>query len=137
MKRLQLFTVALALATIWMTAGGQAFGCPFCSAVSQTLRQEMATMDAVAIAESTRDSIRDEVTGSVSFKVVSVLKGESLVKAGETVKAVYYGSVEPGRRFMLSGADPTKSNGPVCRSLKSARNTCRTSPSCPTIRWSD
>ncbi len=63
-------------------------------------------MDAVAIAEATNESTRDEVTGQVQFKVVAVLKGNDLVKADEMVTAVYYGSVEPGRRFMLSGADP-------------------------------
>jgi len=84
-----------------------AFGCPFCSAVSQTLRQEMGVMDAIAIAEATGASVRDELTGQVKLKVVSVLKGDSLVKPGEIVSVVYYGTVEPGRRFMLSGADPT------------------------------
>jgi hypothetical protein len=84
----------------------QALACPFCSAVSQTLRQEMAVMDAIAIAEATSESVRDETTGKVKLKVISVLKGEKLVKPDEIVTAVYYGAVEPGRRFMLSGADP-------------------------------
>jgi hypothetical protein len=88
------------------TPANQALACPFCSAVSQTLRQEMAVMDAIAIAEATSESVRDETTGKVRLKVVSVLKGDSLVKPEETVTAVYYGTVEPGRRFMLSGADP-------------------------------
>jgi len=66
----------------------------------------MATMDAIAIAEATSDSLRDEETGQVTFKVISVLKGDSLVKVGEGVTAAYYGAVQPGRRFMLSGADP-------------------------------
>lgn len=83
-----------------------ASACPFCSAVSQTLRQEMAVMDAIAIAEATSESIRDETTGKVQLKVISVLKGDALVKPDQMVTAVYYGTVEPGRRFMLSGADP-------------------------------
>lgn len=85
----------------------RADACPFCSAVSQTLRQEMGVMDAIAIAEATADSVRDELTGQVKLKVLSVLKGEALVKPGEVISVVYYGSVEPGRRFMISGADPT------------------------------
>jgi hypothetical protein len=82
------------------------FACPFCSAVSQTLRQEMGVMDAIAIAEATPESIRDELTGQVSLKIITVLKGESLVMPGSTIRAVYYGEVTAGRRFMVSGADP-------------------------------
>ena len=66
----------------------------------------MGVMDAVAIAEATAESIRDEATGQVKLKVVSVLKGDTLVKPDEIITAVYYGEVEAGRRFMLSGADP-------------------------------
>ncbi len=108
MIRPLLISAAIATVALGLAPLRPAQACPFCSAVSQTLRQEMGTMDAVAVAESTKDSIRDELTGLVAFKVISVLKGDSLVKAGETVKAVYYGSVEPGRRFMLSGADPNQ-----------------------------
>ena len=63
-------------------------------------------MDAIAIAEATAESERDSVTGEVKLKVVSVLKGEDLVKPGQTVEVVYYGAVDSGRRFMISGADP-------------------------------
>ncbi len=82
-----------------------AVACPFCAAVSQTIRQEMEVMDAVLIAEATEKSVRDEQTGAVSFKVAKVLKGSDLVKDAE-VTAVYYGDLTPGRRFLLSGVDP-------------------------------
>ncbi|MEM6985543.1 MAG: hypothetical protein AAF499_03295, partial [Pseudomonadota bacterium] len=45
-------------------------------------------------------------TGMVKMKVEAVLKGESHVKVGQTVDATYYGKVEVGRRFLLSGVDP-------------------------------
>lgn len=82
-----------------------AVACPFCSAVSQTIRQEMEVMDAVLIAETTDKPVRNEETGAVTFKVVKVLKGADLVKDQE-VTAVYYGDLVPGRRFLLSGVDP-------------------------------
>lgn len=63
-------------------------------------------MDAIAIAEATAQSVRDSVTGQVTLKVLSVLKGESLVKPGESIQVVYYGAVDAGRKFMISGADP-------------------------------
>ncbi len=63
-------------------------------------------MDAVVIAEATAGSERDAESGEVSLKVVRVLKGEKLIAPGAIVQTVYYGSVEPGRRFMLSGVEP-------------------------------
>ena len=40
------------------------------------------------------------------MRIERVLKGGELVKQDQEVKAVYFGSVEAGRRFMLSGVDP-------------------------------
>ena len=40
------------------------------------------------------------------MKVEKVLKGDGLVREGQEVRAVYYGDVTVGRRFMLSGVDP-------------------------------
>ena len=64
-------------------------------------------MDAVVIASATQDDIaRDKTTGEVTMKIEKVLKGDSIVKSGDEVTAVYYGEVSAGRRFMLSGVDP-------------------------------
>lgn len=84
-----------------------AHGCPFCSAVSQTLRQEMEVMDAVVIASCTHgETVLNRSTGETTMRIEKVLKGDKLVSAGDEVTAVYYGEVEIGRRFMLSGVDP-------------------------------
>lgn len=81
--------------------------CPFCSAVSQTLRQEMETMDAVVIATALQsDATRDKDTGEILMKVEQILKGDDLISADTEVRAIYYGEVAVGRRFMLSGVDP-------------------------------
>lgn len=83
------------------------WACPFCNAVSQTLRQEMAAMDAVVIASATQSSLtRNADTGEVSMKIESILKGGTFVEVGGEVNAIYYGEVSIGRRFMLSGVDP-------------------------------
>lgn len=97
--------VVVVLATL-VFFGDIAKACPFCTAVSQTLRQEMASMDAVVIAEATSDSKRDEETGEVPLRVVKVLKGTDFIQPGAIVRSVYYGSVEVGRKFMLSGVEP-------------------------------
>lgn len=84
-----------------------ASACPFCNAVSQTLRQEMAAMDAVVIASATQSSLtRNADTGEVSMKIEAILKGDAFVTVGAEVNAIYYGEVSIGRRFMLSGVDP-------------------------------
>lgn len=64
-------------------------------------------MDAVVIAAATQsDQTRNKDTGEVMMKIEKVLKGSDLVKEGQEVRAVYYGDVSLGRRFMLSGVDP-------------------------------
>jgi len=64
-------------------------------------------MDAVVIATSLQnDMTRNKETGEVLMKVEAVLKGSDLIKVGQEVKAIYYGEVSIGRRFMLSGVDP-------------------------------
>lgn len=64
-------------------------------------------MDAVAIASSLQsDATRNADTGEVEMKIETVLKGDDLVEVGQSVKAVYFGDVAKGRRFLLSGADP-------------------------------
>lgn len=96
----------LSLLALLLTAS-PAIACPFCNAVSQTLRQEMAAMDAVVIATAVDgDQTRNQDTGQVRMKIERVLKGEELVETGQVVDAVYYGDVSSGRRFMLSGVDP-------------------------------
>jgi hypothetical protein len=100
--------LSVALAAIPLSSlTSSARACPFCSAVSQTLRQEMEVMDAVVIASCTHgETVLNRTTGETTMRVEKVLKGDTLVNAGDEVKAVYYGEVEIGRRFMLSGVDP-------------------------------
>ena len=64
-------------------------------------------MDAVVIATATQsDLTRNKETGEVMMKVEKVLKGSDLIEVGQVVRAIYYGEVSVGRRFMLSGVDP-------------------------------
>lgn len=104
-RNLSIFSAALVGSMAILTASS-ALACPFCSAVSQTLRQEIEMMDAVVIAEAIPGEERDADTGQVKLKVTRVLKGKEHAKPGETVVAVYYGNVTEGRKFMLSGVDP-------------------------------
>ncbi|TWU20466.1 hypothetical protein Pla52o_43440 [Novipirellula galeiformis] len=107
----RIFTTSLLVFAVGVSSfvGTKTLACPFCNAVSQTLRQEMAVMDAVVIATAVdRESARNEETGEVLMKIEKVLKGDTLVKVGQEVNAIYYGDVKAGRSFMLSGVDPPK-----------------------------
>ncbi|MCO8123612.1 hypothetical protein NHH03_17840 [Stieleria sp. TO1_6] len=95
---------------VWLLAGWMAVpaaACPFCESVQQTIRQQSLTMDAVVIASSLdSDLTKNLTTGVVKMKVEVVIKGGDHVKVGQTVDAIYYGKVDVGRRFLLSGVDP-------------------------------
>lgn len=99
-----------ALALLVLVAGvlpRPAVACPFCESVQQTIRQQSLTMDAVAIASCLDGELtRNLTTGVVKMKIEKVLKGGDHIKKGETVDAIYYGKVDVGRRFLLSGVDP-------------------------------
>jgi hypothetical protein len=104
-NRFALLAPSLALLSLTIIAPVSA--CPFCNAVSQTLRQEMEAMDAVVIGKALQsDATRNKETGEVLMLIEQVLKGKDLVTANQEVKAVYYGDVSEGRRFLLSGVDP-------------------------------
>ena len=100
-------TASLALLAALVVIPSTATACPFCNAVSQTLRQEMGAMDAVVIATALQsDAQRDKESGEVLMKIEYVLKGGELCSEAQKVKAIYYGEVAQGRRFLLSGVDP-------------------------------
>ena len=77
--------------------------CPFCSAVSQTLRQEMKSMDAVILAEVVGSG---ESETDAEFKVLEVIKGDALVKPNQLIRAAYFGTAPKGSKFLIMGVDP-------------------------------
>ncbi|MFK7736402.1 MAG: hypothetical protein AB8B50_10255 [Pirellulaceae bacterium] len=83
--------------------GQNLLACPFCSAVSQTLRQEMAAMDTVAIARILPGSINDS---EATFSVESVLRGDKLVRPDQELLINYFGKPKDEQRFVIMGVDP-------------------------------
>ena len=81
--------------------------CPFCSAASQTLRQEISSMDAAAIGRLETDG-RTDVDGSADFKIEKVLLGGKLIKVDQAIAASYFGPGKSAKKFLLLGVDPTK-----------------------------
>lgn len=95
--RTGVFLVAMAAAQIGWAE------CPFCSAVSQTLRQEMSAMDTVAIAKIVPGSATES---DAKFSIASVISGQDLVRNSQEVTINYFGKPEEGQQFLVMGVDP-------------------------------
>lgn len=87
------------------TRGSECVACPFCSAASQTLRQESLSMDAVAIASLVSDG-RLDIDGNATFVIERTLRGDSLLEKGQKVEASYFGPGKTEKKFLLLGVDP-------------------------------
>ncbi len=85
-----------------LDAGTHVF-CPFCSAVSQTLRQEMEAMDVVAIGQIVKGS---ETDADAEFIITKVIRGENLIQEKQTNRISYFGKAADGTSFLLRGVDP-------------------------------
>ncbi len=90
--------------------------CPFCSAVSQTFSEEMATMDVAVFARLTKPAeTPDEVPDPsdvvrAQFTVVDVLKGNDFVSKGDTFETVYFGDAGKDDLFLVQGIRPPTIN---------------------------
>lgn len=100
MRSLVVALVGLSLA---VAASAPVEACPFCSAVSQTLRQEMKSMDVVVLAEVVGSG---ESETDAEFKILDVIKGEQLVKPNQSIRAAYFGTAPKGSKFLIMGVDP-------------------------------
>jgi hypothetical protein len=92
--------------------GALANACPFCSAVSQTFSEEINTMDVAVIAKLDKVAKKSDQPGDeipkATFEITQVIKGEGLVKPGETFETLYFGDGAPGKSFLVMGIDPPK-----------------------------
>lgn len=95
-----------------------ALACPFCSGVSLTLSEEMKTATAAVVGKLVSlpppPAEGATLTGADSkavFEIVTVLKGEDLLKTAEApavgrkIDVIYFGQDEPGKLFFLLGND--------------------------------
>lgn len=99
-------SVCLAATGLWTSLAPVAEAnetCPFCSAVSQTLRQEMKSMDAVVLAEIAGSG---QTETDAQFKVLEVLKGEKHIQPNQTIQASYFGTAPKGSKFLVMAVDP-------------------------------
>jgi len=105
--------IVLAWLSVWLGCARFALACPFCSTVSQTFSEQMATMKFVAIAEFVEaapipppSDVTQEIKKS-AFTLQRFLKGveSELPDGNKNVEVVYFGRAEPGTRFLLMAPD--------------------------------
>ena len=103
----KILSVCLAATGLWASLPTRAStteaACPFCSAVSQTLRQEMKSMDAVVLAEIAGSG---QTETDAQFKVLEVLKGDKHIQPNQTIQASYFGTAPKGSKFLVMAVDP-------------------------------
>lgn len=115
MKRFSVIAAVAALLLANFTSTAQA--CPFCSAVQMTFTEEVDASDMAVFAELTDspadsgeldslDPVAAAEAARAKFRVVEVLKGESHMKVGDQVEALYFGEASVGSKFMIMGIDP-------------------------------
>lgn len=81
--------------------------CPFCTAESQTLTEEMASADVVTLAhlappKSPETPVVDPETGTARFVVDEVLRGEG-AKPGDPLSAVFFGDPDMKGVYLVRG----------------------------------
>ncbi|HEX4148284.1 MAG TPA: hypothetical protein VHY20_04815 [Pirellulales bacterium] len=98
--------------------GAIAWACPFCSAVSMTLSEEIKTADAAIVARLVKlpplPSEEQQAKGTFipaemakgTFEIVTVLKGPATLKPGQKVEILFFGQQPIDTKFLVVGADP-------------------------------
>ncbi|MEM8944469.1 MAG: hypothetical protein AAGD11_04735 [Planctomycetota bacterium] len=119
MSRCRLLLVICLLAT---NLAVRADACPFCSAVSQTLTQEIEASDVSVVARLIKlptdgglDAeapleldLDDPDSGTAEFEVVEVIRGENAPAVGSVIKVVYFGGNEQKKNFLINGLTSTR-----------------------------
>lgn len=114
-KRRVLLLVACFGLSLWWGAV-PAVACPFCSAASQTLSEEIARADVVVLAELAvpqsdnnrqagiaATNVSDPNTGMATFRILEVLRGAEKLDGAEQVRVVYFGDGRLAGQFMVTG----------------------------------
>lgn len=106
--------VLVALCAGLLAAPASVVACPFCSAVSLTLSEEMNNSDAVVLARliespppidpgSAAPPVGD---GKARFEITEVLKGAALVGDTRQIDVLYFGQEPVGTSFLVMAVDP-------------------------------
>ena len=112
----RLLPPAAALVAIGLILCGpvRAVACPFCSAVSLTLSEEIAANDVAVIVRlielPAHDDPADPSGSMARFEVVDVLKGEGLLGGAKKIDVIYFGQDRKDTLFYVLGTEPPNFN---------------------------
>ena len=94
-----------------------AVACPFCTAEMQTISEELADADAAVIARLVKPALPtdpkpdgmapygaiDPETGNAEFEILKILKGEDELVGADVIEAIYFGTVDFKKQFLIRG----------------------------------
>lgn len=93
------------VAAIGLFAGQAAYSCPFCSAPSLTLAEQVAQSDAVVLVQWASGKKGDEkLPGNTVYEIKQVVRNfKDGLKAGQKISIPRYRESKPGDLFMIMG----------------------------------
>ena len=113
-KRYQSSVVMIAVLYLSAVAD-TTLACPFCTAISKTLSEDISSTDVAVIAKLTNlpgsaSPAGDQRTNSpqAQFAIAKVLKGQQELGSTTTLSAVFFGDAKPGDLFLMLGSNPPK-----------------------------
>lgn len=108
--------VAGALLTWAYLGATAAWACPFCTVESQTLSEELNSVDAAVLAKLVKESAPVELgkddtssraagiaTGDATFQIVDVLRGKELLGDTKEIEVTYFGPPDREQVFLITG----------------------------------
>ncbi|MCI0332043.1 MAG: hypothetical protein L0228_02305 [Planctomycetes bacterium] len=102
------FRICFAALAVLCAGIASAAACPFCDAPTQTLSEETASADAVVLAKLVKEAppvsgAADPNSGTATFEIIEVLRGQDNLKGVKEARAVYFGEADKDRVFLISG----------------------------------
>lgn len=110
-----LLAALLLVSTLLVMTTGTAAACPFCSAVSQTLTEQIETSDVAVLGElidlpakledGPEQPLFDEAieASKATFRIDTVYRGQEELGDAKDFKALYLSEKEPGEKFLVLG----------------------------------
>ena len=108
-RRLRLFSV-VAATLFGSVSAVTVSACPFCTAITKTLSEDIATNEVAIIAKltdlpgasGTQDSARTN-SPTARFAIDRVLKGSQQLGSAKSLSSVFFGDAKPGDLFLMFG----------------------------------
>lgn len=91
------------LALTMLGVGRTALACPFCSAESRSLTEELELSDAAVFAKLAGPNAADLESGNAKFKIIRVLAGEEVLGDRKEIETVFFGEPDTEQTFLITG----------------------------------